>query len=297
MMYHYVRDPGDHAESGSGIPGLPVTCFEAQLDDLLRHYQVIAWPELRDCLLGQSALPPNACLLTFDDGVRDHYLNVTPALRARGLSGLFFAMARLPGEGLVLGHKIHCLLARLGPQGLQEAVWLRLTPGQRDVYSRAEDRYGRSGASGFDSPNAGLLKSILQRELSSDAEGILSRLFAEHIGSEGKTAAEFYLTQDQIAQMAAEGMHFGGHSRSHPWFDWVDAACQAEEIEASTEWLREFEPAPWAFAYPYGGCSLESPGLLRARGFAAAFTTVEQVNHADTFFIGRVDGELPQLRQ
>ena len=32
MMYHYVRDPGDEAEAGSGIPGLPVARFEAQLD-------------------------------------------------------------------------------------------------------------------------------------------------------------------------------------------------------------------------------------------------------------------------
>jgi peptidoglycan/xylan/chitin deacetylase (PgdA/CDA1 family) len=298
MMYHYVRDPGDEAEAGSGITGLPVAHFEAQLDELARRHEIIGWPDLRAGLSGERALPPNACLLTFDDGVRDHYLNVFPALHSRGLSGLFFALARGPGDGLALGHKIHFLLARLGVERLRQAIWLRLKPEARAAYARAEERYGASGygggqaPEGGESPEVGVLKSVLQRELSPEAQGLLSRLFEEHIGPEAETAREFYLTRDQIAEMAANGMSFGGHSQSHPWFDWVGAAGQAEEIEASALWLREVEAGPWAFAYPYGGHSPASPGLLSARHFAAAFTTVEQVNHTDPFLIGRWDGEL-----
>jgi hypothetical protein len=141
-------------------------------------------------------------------------------------------------------------------------------------------------------PEVGVLKSVLQRELSPEAQVILSQLFDEYIGSEAETARELYLTRDQISEMAANGMNFGGHSRSHPWFDWIDVAGQAEEIGASAAWLREVETGPWAFAYPYGGHSPESPDLLRAQHFAAAFTTAEHVNHADPFLIGRWDGEL-----
>ena len=64
--------------------------------------------------------------------------------------------------------------------------------------------------------------------------------------------------------MAAGGMHFGGHSHSHPWFDWIDAEARAAEIKASAEWLQQIEPGPWAFAYPYGGLSEDSPHLLKA---------------------------------
>jgi peptidoglycan/xylan/chitin deacetylase (PgdA/CDA1 family) len=291
MMYHYVRDPGDEAEAGSGIPGLSVADFETQLDELARRHEMISWPDLRAGLSREKPLSPNACLLTFDDGLRDHYLNVFPALRARGLSGLFFALARGPGDGLALGHKIHFLLARLGAERLRQAIWLRLTPEVRAAYARAEERYRASGYAGGESPEVGVLKSVLQRELSPEVQGLLSQLFEEHVGSEVETACDFYLTRDQTTEMAANGMNFGGHSRSHPWFDWVGAAGQVEEIEASTGWLREVEGGPWAFAYPYGGHSPESPGLLLAHHFAAAFTTVENVNHADPFFIGRWDGE------
>jgi hypothetical protein len=298
MMYHYVRDPGDQAEAGSGIPGLPVAQFEAQLDELARRHAMIGWPELSARLSGERPLPPGACLLTFDDGVRDHYLNVYPALRSRGLPGLFFALAHAPGAGLVLGHKIHFLLARLGVAGLREAAQLRLTPEARAAYARAEERYWANGYGGGQAPEGGqrpevdVLKSVLQRDLSSQADDLLSHLFEEHIGPEAEAAGAFYLTRDQITEMAAHGMSFGGHSRSHPWFDWIGAARQAEEIEASAAWLREVEAGPWAFAYPYGGHSPESAGLLRTHHFAAAFTTVEQVQHADPFFIGRWDGEL-----
>src|SRR5678816_4171615 len=90
MMYHYVRDPGDAAEAGSGIPGLSVERLAAQLDELAQRHTFVSWPQVRGTLIGEKLLPANACLLTFDDGLRDHYLNVFPLLRARGLSGLFF---------------------------------------------------------------------------------------------------------------------------------------------------------------------------------------------------------------
>jgi peptidoglycan/xylan/chitin deacetylase (PgdA/CDA1 family) len=141
----------------------------------------------------------------------------------------------------------------------------------------------------------GVLKSALQRELSPQAEIALSQLFEEHLGPEVEVARELYLSPAQIAEMTAGGMSFGGHSRSHPWFDWVGAAGQAQEIAASAAWLRAVEAGPWAFAYPYGGHSADSPGLLQAHGFAAAFTTAEQTQHTDPFLIGRWDGEdLPQ---
>jgi peptidoglycan/xylan/chitin deacetylase (PgdA/CDA1 family) len=97
LMYHYVRDDGDIAAGASRIPGLSVPAFMAGLDELARHYTFVDWPAVRAHLLEQQPLPENAALLTFDDGVCDHYLNVFPLLRQRGLSGLFFALARQPG--------------------------------------------------------------------------------------------------------------------------------------------------------------------------------------------------------
>lgn len=295
VMYHYVRDPGDRCEGGSGIAGLGGARFEAQLELLARRHNFITWPAVRAFLNKQKPLPPAACLLTFDDGMLDHYFNVFPLLRARGLSGLFFAMARRGDEGLTLAHKIHFLLPVLTVGGLREAVWMSLASSQRERFAQAEHHYqSRFDVLAPDGPT-NVLKSVLQREFSAEIEALLSELVEEHIGSEVELARNYYLSSAQIEEMAAGGMHFGGHSRSHPWFDWISAEAQAVEIAASADRLREIEAGPWAFAYPYGGLSAAAPEMLKAHGFAAAFTTREHTLHTDCYLIGRLDGEALML--
>lgn len=297
VMYHYVRDPGDRCEAGTGIPGMGVAEFEAQVARLARDHAMIAWPDLRDFLVEQKPLPSSACLLTFDDGLLDHFHTVYPILRAQGLSGLFFALAREGSEPLALAHQIHFLLPVLTCQGLRDAVWNWLTPVQQECFGLAEGRYQSRFNSGSPEDPTLILKSVLQREFTDEAGPILSELFERHIGDEAAMARDYYLSRAQIVEMVANGMHFGGHSRSHPWFDWIGTAAQATEIAASAEWLRSIEPGPWAFAYPYGGFNARSAGLLQAHGFVAGLTTREHVSHTEPFSIGRLDGEtLPHDR-
>jgi peptidoglycan/xylan/chitin deacetylase (PgdA/CDA1 family) len=286
LLYHYVRDPGDACQTGTGIPGLPTAAFESQLDDLSRAYDMVSWPVVRACLLGQAALPPRACLLTFDDGVCDHYANVFPRLRARGLSGLFFALARPERAGLTLAHRLHFLLPVLGLDGLRQALLAALSPEHQVSLHVAEARYRSLWPDPVDA-----FKTTLQRELAPAAEAPLARLFSQHVGSETEWAAALFLSPVQIAEMHAAGMHFGGHSRSHPWLDWVGDDLLAAEVAASAAWLQTITPGPWPFAYPYGGWDERTPAALAHAGFCAAFTTQPQVRHASAFHLGRVDGE------
>lgn len=291
MMYHYVRNPGDAAEAGSGIRGMGIADFEAQLDELRRRFQIISWADLQQHLAHGAVLPDRACLLTFDDGVSDHYINVFPALKARGCSGLFFALARPAGSGLALGHKIHFLVSALGLPRLRAAVLERLDAVQQATYRAAEARYRSRYDNGSEADEIDVFKLVLQRDLSNPAESALSGLVKEHLGDEIQIASKFYLSPGQIAEMARAGMHFGGHSRSHPWFDWIEVWQQAAEIRATASWLAAIEPAPWAFAYPYGGLTDQSSRLLGEAGFAAGFTTRPHSSHNDPFRIGRYDGE------
>ena len=291
MMYHYIRDPGDDAEAGSGITGMPVKAFESQLDDLSKQHTFVTWSDVRMALQEDKPLPGSPCLLTFDDGVLDHYINVFRILRRRGLSGLFFIMDGNNRAGLVLAHKIHFLLAKLGVAGLRDAIWEKLNSLQRERFMQAENKYRLKYPPTSLDGQINLLKAVLQRDLSPEVDTLLSDLFETHVGSEHETARNYYLNSEQIHEMAAGGMHLGGHSRTHPWFDWIDSESRASEIKASAEWLQQFEPEPWAFAYPYGGLAEDAPRLLKAHGFLAAFTTQTQLRHPDPYYIGRLDGE------
>jgi peptidoglycan/xylan/chitin deacetylase (PgdA/CDA1 family) len=291
MMYHYVRDLGDEAEAGSAIPGMSTKVFENQLDELSKQHTFVTWTDVRRALQENSSLPFSPCLLTFDDGVIDHYVNAFRILRKRNLSGLFFALDRCESDELVLAHKIHFILAKIGVDGLHEAIWSKLNAAQRERFTTAERQYKSKYSTESIADRIDLLKAVLQRDLSKDVNLLLSELFDIHVGSEREIARRYYLNREQIREMVAGGMHFGGHSRNHPWFDFIDAETRTNEVKASAEWLQEFESGPWAFAYPYGGLADDSPEILKQHGFIAAFTTKTQLTHPDPYYIGRLDGE------
>lgn len=291
MMYHYVRDADDPAPGMAGLraeptaPTLSVEIFQTHLDEFARRYEMVSWADVRAVLQGERTLSERACLLTFDDGTSDHYLNVYPAMRARGMSGLFFAMAHPPGE-LVLPHKLHYLLTLLGAEALRARIWARLSDEERAGLEAAEAGYRARGYS-----ETNVLKAALQREFELLVDPWLSEWLEAEVGSEAELARQLYLQPEQVREMRAGGMHFGGHSRTHPWFDYIDAARREREIRASAEWLAPIEQPPYAFAYPYGGLADDAPQKLNAAGFRAAFTTRAQTTHSDPFQIGRLDGE------
>ena len=291
MMYHYVHDPGDSAEAGSGIPGMSVRDFEAQLDDLSQKHTFISWLDLRAALQEQKSLPGSPCLLTFDDGVRDHYVNVFRILHKQNLSGLFFVLNRTDIDGLTLAHKIHFLLAKLGLDQLREELWKQLSGAQRESFIEAEKGYQLKYPTISEDARINLLKAVLQRDLSNEVDPLLGNLFETHVGAEDETARNYYLSLEQMREMSDGGMHFGGHSRNHPWFDWIDAEARRNEIMASAELLQKIESGPWAFAFPYGGLAEDAHQILKAHGFMAAFTTKTQLQHTDPYLIGRLDGE------
>jgi hypothetical protein len=84
-------------------------------------------------------------------------------------------------EGLVLAHKIHFLLARLGLSALQEAVWGRLDAGQQKLYVQAQNFYRERYPGPSMDGEINILKAILQRDLSTNIHKLLSELFAQHI--------------------------------------------------------------------------------------------------------------------
>jgi hypothetical protein len=78
IMYHYVRDI--RKSSFPGIKGLEVSDFREQLTYIKKHYQPVSMQNCISSLENTVDLPPNAALLTFDDGLADHFISVFPEL-------------------------------------------------------------------------------------------------------------------------------------------------------------------------------------------------------------------------
>jgi peptidoglycan/xylan/chitin deacetylase (PgdA/CDA1 family) len=112
VMYHYVR-PLEQTRY-PGIKGLRVAEFKAQLAYIRRHYQPVTVLDVVHHLTSRERLPPNAALLTFDDGYLDHYTYVFPLLDEAGLQGAFFPPVNPIRHGKLLDvNRIHFILASI----------------------------------------------------------------------------------------------------------------------------------------------------------------------------------------
>jgi peptidoglycan/xylan/chitin deacetylase (PgdA/CDA1 family) len=285
-MWHYVRGP--EAIPRSGYRGVDPDTFRRQLDGLARDATPVGWADVEAALAGDRQLPPDAVLLTFDDGLIDHHRVVLPALLERGLRATFFVLARHRGDALTLGHRIHVLLGVCPPAELRGAVEDGLTPPDRARYDALRSDLI---AAGLDDPDD-VWKRPLQRELADAAGPVLSRLVEERIGPESDVADALHLAPIHLAEMAGAGMTIGGHTRGHRWLDALDRAAVRAEVRASAEHVRTIAPGPWPFAYPYGGVPRGARSVLASAGFAAAFTTLPD-DRSDRFHIGRRDGDDP----
>ena len=90
VMYHYVRDLPN--TPFPNIKGMHIREFADQVAALKGQYEMATLESALDFVSGAYEPTKDLCLLTFDDGLKEHYSEVTPLLREAGIQGLFFVI-------------------------------------------------------------------------------------------------------------------------------------------------------------------------------------------------------------
>jgi peptidoglycan/xylan/chitin deacetylase (PgdA/CDA1 family) len=280
VMYHYVRD-----RVHTRYPGLKVRSveeFDGQLDYITTHYRVCSTREVLAAASGERPLPPRACLLTFDDGLIDHYTTVFPRLVERGLPGSFYAPVAAVEERRVLDtHKIQIILSEGPDHGKVARRILDMLEDYRGQWElpAADALYRQyAQASRFDGPEVIFIKRTLQRGLPEAVRAaITGRLFEEHAGADESTVArELYMDLAQLRTMVRFGMEVGGHGADHVWLDSLEPSAQAREIERTAAFLGRVHgqsPRGWTMCYPFGAYNRDTLGLLPGAGCHLGLTT------------------------
>ena len=92
------------------IKGLEIDSFKGQLEYLEKNYKIIDPSDLINNEV--KDLKDNLCLLTFDDGFKDHVEFVLPELEKKNLKACFFPPAAPVIENTLLDvHALHFILA------------------------------------------------------------------------------------------------------------------------------------------------------------------------------------------
>lgn len=293
-MYHYVRDGAGPSERD--IHGLTPRDFEAQLDRLCDGMTPIDWPTLVAWRAERTSIPENAFLLTFDDGLADHFEVVFPILESRGLRGVFFVQSNVLIDGTMdSAHEIHLLIHTLGTASLGELVRERLAShgiaGDRDCFHfdprQAHLTYP------YETPEAAELKYLLAFVLPCDLRNeLIHELFISHVGDPREYAARWYLQWDQIIALEAAGHTIGGHGHDHEPYVRLTVSEQARDMVRCASILREgLGAGRRPFSYPYGSHDEDIARRCAFCGFVNGFTTREGWvdRHADPHRLCRVD--------
>ncbi len=284
IMYHYVRElPLTRYPK---IKGLLLSQFKEQLDYLsAQGFHYVSASQVVEAAAGDY-LPEKSVLLTFDDGYLDHYTNVFPVLRSRGIPAFFSMPGKILAEKKVLDvNKIHFLLASRESKSLIPMIRSKL-----DYYRGAEydlppfeDYYSRLAvASRFDDADTIFIKRLLQVELPEELRNLITdALFREVVTDrEESFVTELYMSLDQIRLMAANGTEWGIHGYDHYWMNRLSPEALRNDIQNALSVFDGIVPHHgWWICPPYGSVNDEVIHCAEDFGAVAGITT--EVRQAD----------------
>lgn len=276
ITYHYVRPIQN--SSYPGIKGLELSAFQHQLDYLQANFNIIRMEDLIAASKSLATVPEDACLLTFDDGYKDHYEYVLPELLKRGLQGSFFPPARPLLENTLLDvNALHYILAS---QKESDDLFIELINQCKKFGFKGSDIdllwEKLAHPNRYDSATIIFIKRMLQRELPNKIRSeITKNLFKKYMGeSEAKFSKKLYMSIDETKELIDQGMFVGSHGYSHVWLNSLNYHQQVQEIDKSLDFLSSIG-APtedWVICYPYGGYNEDTLEILSKRNCALGLT-------------------------
>ena len=150
VNYHYVR-PIKNSRYPN-LKGLEIKEFINQIKYLKKKYNIISGNDLINRIIYKQKLPKRSCLLTFDDGYKDHYKYVMPELIKNKISGFFFPSAEnIINSKVTDTNKIHFILnAKKNSVILKDINYFlkknRLgLPNKKIIYKSFEKKFKKNG--------------------------------------------------------------------------------------------------------------------------------------------------------
>ena len=252
IMYHYVRPtPVD-------LPYfryLHIDDFCQQLDYFSQHDRFLTKTEFLDAIKAKSP-PPDGTILTFDDGLRDHYDHVLPALKERGLWGIFYIPTGMyVNQRLLDVHRIHMLLGANDAPILLAELKHRIDPHMLDP-EHSEQFHNITYQCQHNDEATTEFKRILNYYIAYQwRTTLLDDMMAHYFPDETRLVDDYYMTAPQIREMENEGMIIGSHTVSHRVMSKLSRTEQRREIDDSFAFLDKITTRRniRTFCHPYGG--------------------------------------------
>ncbi len=297
IMYHYVREI--KKSKYPGIKGLEINDFKKQLEYLESKFNIITPNFLIAYILGEEKkMPNNACLLSFDDGYKDHIQFVLPELMKRKLKACFFPVVSSIKEKKVLDvNAIHYILAFC--KDINKLIHELKNELKNYKISDSEfDKLWKKNAikSKYDKKEIIFFKRVLQRELKIDLRRkIIKKMFLKFTNMNfHELNKELYMTSKDLNILFNENMNIGNHTYNHSWLSSLDKKSQEKEISNSLSFLAKngLDIKKWIMCYPYGSYNENTLQILKKNKCIIGLTTkhgVVNLNKYKNLELERID--------
>ena len=247
-MYHYVRP---NSKNYPNFRNLDIETFSRQLDYFQDKYGFMSKIDYEQSIkIGE---PKKGVVLTFDDGLKDHFKYVLPELKRRGLWGIFYVPTAQYSTNRLLGvHRVHFLKGKYGSTHILKQV-LKSTKDYM-INPNLVKQFGESTYHFFDrDDNEIKLQRLLNYYLDyKERDKILDSLMDE-LFDESELFKETYLNENEIIELHKSGNIVGPHSVNHKVLSRLSYEDQFFEINESLNFLNNIIDIKYkSFCYPYG---------------------------------------------
>ena len=236
--------------------------FDAQMNYLAEHYEVVSMQDLVDAYQRGKRLPPRAVMVTFDDAYCDFAEEAWPILKRYHLPVTLFVPTAYPDhpERLFWWDRLYASVmktARLDALDTEIGRLPLATAKERlQTYKRLRN----------------YVKSLPHQTAMVWIDRICDTLGAPLNQND-------ILGWDALRQLAKEGVTMGVHTQTHPLMNRIAPDQMRSEAEGALhDLMREIGNILPVFAYPSGGFNATAIQVLEDLGFIAAFTTLRGIN-------------------
>jgi len=258
VTYHYIDDEERYA---TGIFPISPGRLARQIELIAERFSFVSEDDLVGAIAGTSALPENACLLTFDDGLKSQFRHAVPLLEERGIPAVFFVSTRhLEGRACTV-HKIHFLLSQVDAPVLLADLRASYAAATGGVFP--DDKLDRKEILNwyrYDREPAAVFKYFLNHFAADKlSDELVDSLFSRHYpGSEQQFCDELYLSREELLAIDRSALlAVGLHGHEHKSTLVLSETAVAEDLRRNRALLKEAVGIKQVrgMSYPFGSLS------------------------------------------
>ena len=277
LMYHGVGN--QQTDFNLDIPSLIISIknFEKQINYLSKSYNIISMYDLASHIKKKIPFPSNSVIITFDDGLKNNFINAFPILQKYNIKATVFLITDyIDTLKISWLNKFSYVTKKIGLSEFVEE-FKRKFP----AYSNLTGKIGQKNI-------IELTNFILRYKVDDNIrEKFIQGLYNKFkIKINKKKIKDLYLSWKEIKKMSDSGISFGSHTSTHPVLSMLNYKKKKKEIVNSKKNIEvKLDKKINLFAYPYGNkddFDLNIKKILVNNNFLCAVSGIDGFNNLNS---------------